>query len=409
LTLPAQAILSQLSGHISRGGVVPGNPETFLSYGDVHQALNLPMRRATIGMSLQAQGLEDLALWTKNEKHPAITGLIVDKSHDENPLQPGKGYFKLFGKKYPDDIQWWINQIKLSLNYNWNQFLDGNEANDADETEIPSFTHICIGDPARHDLELIEQAAAKNNNVLDWWNISRFAAPGDRVIFYVKAPVSAFVACGVVGRRVTQEDDIDRSSRWYDEYCFWINDPQMLPNRLTLQNAKELFPMWSFLGRPQPMSIPNDNTPAEFVEKFLTLLQLPPLRQTQTASDLWEPPARTPTTTYRILRDTQKALKIKIMYEYKCQICEHTIKLPNGDFYAEAHHIQPLGGPHPGPDVMENIMCVCPNHHAEMDYGVRPIDLTCLRILKHKINPEYIDYHNREIFKASQQPTDILQ
>jgi predicted restriction endonuclease len=69
--------------------------------------------------------------------------------------------------------------------------------------------------------------------------------------------------------------------------------------------------------------------------------------QTQLASDLSAPaPERVETTAYRILRDTDLARQIKALHEYRCQICGHTIRLPDGSFYAEAHHIQPLGAPH---------------------------------------------------------------
>ena len=112
------------------------------------------------------------------------------------------------------------------------------------------------------------------------------------------------------------------------------------------------------------------------------------------------PPNRVETTTYRILRDTNLAKKVKYLNKYECQICGHYILLNNGGKYAEAHHIKPLGGPHNGPDVMGNIICVCPNHHAELDYGVRELILSELRLVDgHKIESEFIAYHNSEIFK----------
>ncbi|MBT6251913.1 MAG: hypothetical protein HOI84_01280, partial [Flavobacteriaceae bacterium] len=30
-------------------------------------------------------------------------------------------------------------------------------------------------------------------------------------------------------------------------------------------------------------------------------------------------------------------------------------------------HIKPLGRPHSGPDVKENLLCLCPNHHDQFD------------------------------------------
>ena len=51
--------------------------------------------------------------------------------------------------------------------------------------------------------------------------------------------------------------------------------------------------------------------------------------------------ARALTQIYRILRDTRVARWVKFAHEYRCQICETTIQLPDR-LYAEAHHIRPL-------------------------------------------------------------------
>jgi hypothetical protein len=142
-----------------------------------------------------------------------------------------------------------------------------------------------------------------------------------------------------------------------------------------------------------------DESSREAVELF-SRFSAPP---THEAVDLCPPPAeRVATNTYRILRDTELARHIKALHDYRCQICGHTIELPDGSRYAEAHHIQPLGVPHNGPDVTENILCVCPNHHAELDYGAVPIARAALRgHADHRIEPRYIDYHNREIHGGS--------
>lgn len=117
------------------------------------------------------------------------------------------------------------------------------------------------------------------------------------------------------------------------------------------------------------------------------------------AVDISNPPDRVESTTFRILRDTELARMVKYLHNYQCQICGHTIELSDGSRYAEAHHMQPLGKPHCGPDIKGNIICVCPNHHAELDYGARPIDPKSIIIAKdHIINPIYIEYHNRNVF-----------
>jgi putative restriction endonuclease len=112
-------------------------------------------------------------------------------------------------------------------------------------------------------------------------------------------------------------------------------------------------------------------------------------------------PERKDITTLRVVRDTKKSREIKELYEYRCQICGLQIEGPGGR-YAEAAHIRPLGRLHNGPDAFENLMCLCPNHHAMFDLGVFTIndDLYLngvegrLSILpQHRINSAHLQYH----------------
>jgi predicted restriction endonuclease len=121
---------------------------------------------------------------------------------------------------------------------------------------------------------------------------------------------------------------------------------------------------------------------------------------TSEAKDL-EPPTtqRIASSVYRILRDTELARQLKQAYAYCCQICGYSIKLADGSYYAEAHHIRPLGKPHCGPDCLENLIVLCPNHHAMCDYGAIKLVIDDLRIKEgHNIDPKYIAYHNKYIF-----------
>ena len=119
----------------------------------------------------------------------------------------------------------------------------------------------------------------------------------------------------------------------------------------------------------------------------------------QIAEDISKP-QRILTETYRILRDTKISRKIKELYGYQCQLCGDVINFKNGQKYSEVHHIKPLGSPHNGPDVEGNVICVCPNHHALLDFGGIELDLSQLKIpLNHEIHEKYIKYHNDNIFK----------
>ncbi|SDY65675.1 HNH endonuclease [Citreimonas salinaria] len=103
--------------------------------------------------------------------------------------------------------------------------------------------------------------------------------------------------------------------------------------------------------------------------------------------------------TLRIIRDTRMTRKVKALHRNKCQICGSSIKLPDGSSYTEAHHIIPIGAPHHGPDQASNIIIVCPNHHAELDYGCIAIPAKGLSLAPgHTISVASIAYHNQKIF-----------
>jgi len=109
-------------------------------------------------------------------------------------------------------------------------------------------------------------------------------------------------------------------------------------------------------------------------------------------------PQKMEITTYRVLRDTKIARALKVLHKDTCQLCGTQIALPGGKTYSEAHHIQPLGAPHNGPDIASNIIVLCPNCHVLCDYGAIQLDKVKMKIL-HSIGQEFIDYHNAHIYQ----------
>lgn len=103
----------------------------------------------------------------------------------------------------------------------------------------------------------------------------------------------------------------------------------------------------------------------------------------------------------RLVRDSYLVKKIKRIYSYQCQICRTKLEVGDDEFYSEVHHIMPLGMPHCGPDTLDNMICVCPNCHILLDYGVIPIDVS--QLLNYEKNPlsiQSINYHNEEIYQG---------
>lgn len=114
------------------------------------------------------------------------------------------------------------------------------------------------------------------------------------------------------------------------------------------------------------------------------------------------------TTVARVVRDTAQSRRIKDLHSHKCQVCGVRLEGSAGP-YAEAAHIRPLGTPHDGPDTPDNILCLCPNHHALFDYGGFTINAdlslageegTLTTHPQHRLNKEYLRYRREHYGEA---------
>jgi putative restriction endonuclease len=109
----------------------------------------------------------------------------------------------------------------------------------------------------------------------------------------------------------------------------------------------------------------------------------------------------------RIVRDSKIARAVKDLYKHTCQMCGTCLETATGP-YAEAAHIRPLGRPANGPDVMGNVLCLCPNHHVLFDKGAITIrnDFTLVgmpgQLLvepRHQPQEESLQYHQDHIYQ----------
>jgi len=117
-----------------------------------------------------------------------------------------------------------------------------------------------------------------------------------------------------------------------------------------------------------------------------------------------KPTVRREGTILRIIRDTKMARLVKELYNHECQVCSFTIDGKKSR-YAEGAHIKGLGKPHSGSDTMNNIICLCPNHHVMFDKGLFCInnDFTLLGQLsgklvvkpQHKLKISNLEYHRK--------------
>ncbi|WP_237291399.1 MULTISPECIES: HNH endonuclease [Streptomyces] len=125
------------------------------------------------------------------------------------------------------------------------------------------------------------------------------------------------------------------------------------------------------------------------------------------------PVARRPATGTRPDRDRSLPDQVKILHEDRCQVCGEQLETRDSH-YSEAAHIQGVASPHLGPDVLENLLCLCPNHHKQFDHFGIYIDVdwavrhtrsgeqvgTLTRIPEHRVDPEYVEYHRDQCLNS---------
>lgn len=127
-----------------------------------------------------------------------------------------------------------------------------------------------------------------------------------------------------------------------------------------------------------------------------------------------EPPERREMKENRVIRDSALSRFLKSLYSHQCQICKFTFRFTAGRRYAETHHIKPLGWKHNGIDKETNMIVLCSNHHAMMDFGaiaIHPERMTLISVdttypehqkpielMKHPVDRDFLEYHLENIF-----------
>lgn len=99
------------------------------------------------------------------------------------------------------------------------------------------------------------------------------------------------------------------------------------------------------------------------------------------------PPAKKTPTKTRItesktfVRNPKVVEEVKEAESWTCQVCGTSIDLLDGGRYCQVHHIRPLS--EKGDDSSDNALCLCPNHHVEMEKGlfyIESIDRTIVHV-----------------------------
>jgi hypothetical protein len=127
----------------------------------------------------------------------------------------------------------------------------------------PIRLHVCFGTPPQH-LERLKEIAASGEP--DWWTINSEALPGDQIAFYMKRPLSQFVAVGVVATEPWFIDD--ETDDWFGHYAADVTDVAMLPHPVSIVHARQRFPSWGWLRQPRRST----RVPGQIANKFLQFL-----------------------------------------------------------------------------------------------------------------------------------------
>lgn len=83
-------------------------------------------------------------------------------------------------------------------------------------------------------------------------------------------------------------------------------------------------------------------------------------------------------------RDNKTIAQIKVLRDFKCQICGHSILKKNGEYYIEAAHI--IAKHKKGKETLDNILLLCPNHHKEFDFGLLSIKKHTEKFVEFNLN-----------------------
>ena len=167
------------------------------------------------------------------------------------------------------------------------------------------------------------------------------------------------------------------------------------PRNVSLKIIEAFCDAYNELGSDQPGKYQKITFDASYLLSIVSKLRSQQNGALTVASDICPPVERVETWINRIVRDTKVARSVKAMHDYSCQLCGEAILLKNGDKYAEAHHIQPLGGTPPGPDSIGNLLCLCPNCHAKCDLGAIMLSASIITQADgHLIDDRFIKFHN---------------
>lgn len=203
------------------------------------------------------------------------------------------------------------------------------------------------------------------------------------------------------GKRLSRRWGVDVKHALYRKDGQWYHRLTSFPGALFDANGYVVFEtLEEYLGCPKLQIGEHLHVPEGIsaIASYVSVRES--LEPSSDAGDL-HTPDRCSVQVTRIVRDTPLARRVKALHAYACQLCGARLQLRENQPYAEGHHLRPLGSPHYGPDMAANLVCVCPNCHTLLDYGVITLNRSSLRVVPgHVVGDEYLRYHNEVIVGA---------
>lgn len=116
--------------------------------------------------------------------------------------------------------------------------------------------------------------------------------------------------------------------------------------------------------------VASDGENEEIANEIILIDNLKEVNQALEGLSSQLPPQRIEQVVRKVARNLKIANLVKESKHYICEICgRRPFIQKNGQPYAEADHIRPLGGATRGLDTPENIRCLCAQCHAIITYG----------------------------------------
>ncbi len=143
--------------------------------------------------------------------------------------------------------------------------------------------HILQGLP--QDYERLLRRTAGRGGGLSSWTVPKAARTGDVAVFYLSAPVSAFIVRGSIASNAWRESN--RRDSWYGRYFASVDRLESLPRDVGLAEVRRRYPNWAYLRSAQgTVTVPPTHT-----RMFLRYLSAPgtvsaPARQYSDATDI---------------------------------------------------------------------------------------------------------------------------